>query len=80
MSTPYVWDWNAPRPAIDPSTFAKKSEKSDLARLISLFDREAEQHQKQKEEEEKRRRKTFFEKKIDEAIDRDELRDEALAQ
>ncbi|EDL6701597.1 replication endonuclease [Salmonella enterica] len=79
MSLPYVWDWNAPRPAIDPATFAKKSEKSDLARLINLFDREAEQHQKQKEEEEKRRHKTFFEKKIDEAIDRDELRDEELA-
>lgn len=43
MSTPYVWDWNAPRPAIDPATFGNEHpEESSLTRLIALFDEEEE--------------------------------------
>ncbi|EJJ3924139.1 replication endonuclease [Salmonella enterica] len=43
MSTPYVWDWNAPRPAIDPATFGHEHpEESSLTRLIALFDEEEE--------------------------------------
>ncbi|EAO0384395.1 replication endonuclease [Salmonella enterica] len=43
MSTPYVWDWNAPRPAIDPATFGNEPpEESSLTRLIALFDEEEE--------------------------------------
>lgn len=43
MSHPYVWDWNAPRSAIDPATFGHEiHEESKLARLVALFDREEE--------------------------------------
>ncbi|EJP6696004.1 replication endonuclease, partial [Salmonella enterica] len=43
MSTPYVWDWNAPRPAIDPATFGNEHpEESSLTRLIALFNEEEE--------------------------------------
>lgn len=81
MSSPYTWDWNAPRPVIDPATFgAKRTEETELTRLIDLFDREAEQHQKQKEEEERRRPKNHIEKKIEKATDRDDLRDGKLAE
>ncbi|EBP0014062.1 replication endonuclease, partial [Salmonella enterica] len=49
MSTPYAWDWNAPRPAIDPATFGKeRPEESGLTRLIALFDREEERARWQK--------------------------------
>ncbi|EAX1176518.1 hypothetical protein AAT67_26280, partial [Salmonella enterica] len=43
MSHPYVWDWNAPRSAIDPATFGHEiHEESKIARLVALFDREEE--------------------------------------
>lgn len=49
MSTPYAWDWNVPRPAIDPATFGKeRPEESGLTRLIALFDREEERARWQK--------------------------------
>ncbi|EDW4826186.1 replication endonuclease [Salmonella enterica subsp. enterica] len=49
MSALYVWDWNAPRPAIDPATFGNEHpEESSLTRLIALFDEEEERARWQK--------------------------------
>ncbi|EAB5049309.1 replication endonuclease [Salmonella enterica] len=74
MSAPYVWEWNAPRPAIDPATFGNEHpEESEIARLIALFDKEREQNRQQKTADSPK-----YLRKIEAASDKDASRDAEL--